>query len=133
MCGVGGIDGPCFTNQHLVLRHMKCEQIQQIVVGGCGLHTKQTRIGLGTRQVTNGSQPRNISEQFFDGVRLVRAVQRTDLNFKLARLLRCPGHHKFRRHRRSGHWNRSRCRWRSHRRHIAGHLARSQLADSPHQ
>ncbi|KEH12493.1 hypothetical protein GY15_20640 [Delftia sp. 670] len=63
---------------NLLLGHVEGEQIEQVVVGGRGLHGKEAALRLIAGQVLDAAQAGNVAEQFLDGLGHLQTLQRTD-------------------------------------------------------
>ena len=74
-----------FSDLDLFLGHMECKQVMQVSVGRSGLHGKHARVPVAAGQVVYRAQPRNVPEQFLDGIGLLQLRHGTDANVQLAR------------------------------------------------
>ena len=122
---------------NLLLGYVEGEQVEQVIVRGTGLHRIKACLRHGGRQILDGSQSCDIAEQLLDGVGLLQALQRPNLN------LQCPRRPTSGSRCRRWCWRSSGCghgcchggrgrswwHWRSGRRCLAG----SEFCNAPHQ
>ena len=139
-CGGGGSQRrgrALFGDLHLFLGHMEGHQVQQVVIGGMGLHREQPCLGFVARQVLDAAQAGDVAEQLLDGFDGLQHLDRADLDAQVAH---AAGHSS--RHRGGcGHGGSSGCRGRRHRcdhrgrrrHHGRGAIAGGQPRDALHQ
>ena len=72
---------------HLLFRHVKRHQIQQVVIGGVRLHREQARLGLITWQIFYAAQTGDVAEQFFDRIHRLDHLQRPDFDVQVTQTI----------------------------------------------